>query len=183
MSAAPPVQRSPVQFPGKSGRRPWSTLLLREFAVRMFPGEQLLEQVRLGPTRSHLVGVTVTPALEAALRVSNWFADGVLCLPDKTLILEAKIKPNPSAVGQVLFYARLAIRTPIFQSRLSLPIQTAVLFAEADPDVTDFARALGVTVFTYTPMWIADYLQLVQFRARSSPPPEVASPSEPGQGS
>ncbi len=149
----------------------------------MFPGEQLLEQVRLGPTRSHLVGVTVTPALEAALRVSNWYADGVLCLPDKTLIIEAKIKPNPSAVGQVLFYARLAIRTPIFQSRLALPIQTAVLFAEADNDVSDFSRALGVTVFTYTPMWIADYLQLVQFRARSTLPQEAVSPDDGANGS
>ena len=166
--SATPQQRSPVSTPTRTGRRPWSTLLLREYSVRMFPGEQLVEQLRLGPTSSHLVGVTVTPALEAALRVSNWYADGVLFLPDKTLIIEAKIKPNPSAVGQVLFYRRLANRTPVFQSRLNLPIEAAVLFAEADNDVTDYARALGVVVFTFTPMWIADYLQLVQFRARSS---------------
>ena len=166
--SATPQQRSPVSTPTLTGRRPWSTLLLREYAVRMFPGEQLVEQLRLGPTSSHLVGVTVTPALEAALRVSNWYADGVLFLSDKTLIIEAKIKPNPSAVGQVLFYRRLANRTPVFQARLNLPIEAAVLFAEADNDVTDYARALGVVVFTFTPMWIADYLQLVQFRARSS---------------
>jgi hypothetical protein len=158
-------------------------MLLREWSARMFPGEQLLEQMRLGPTRSHLVGVTVTPALEAALRVNNWYADGVLFLADKTLIVESKIKPNPSAVGQVLFYARLAIRTPVFQSRLGLPIQTAVLFAEADNDVSDFARALGVAVFTHTPMWIADYLQLVQFRARSSLVEEPVSGPNPQEGS
>lgn len=158
-------------------------MLLREFSARMFPGEQLLEQVRLGPTRSHLVGVTVNAALEAALRVNNWYADGVLFLVDKTLIIESKIKPNPNAVGQVLFYARLAIRTPVFQNRLGLPIQTAVVFAEADSDVSDFARALGVQVFTYTPMWIADYLQLVQFRTRSTLVEEPVPPATTGEGS
>lgn len=181
--SATPQSRSPVAAPGPRGRRPWSTLLLREFSARMFAGEQLVEQMRLGPTSSHLIGVTVTPALEAALRVSNWYADGVLFLADKTLIFEAKIKPNPSAVGQALFYRRLAIRTPVFQSRLNLPIEACVLFAEADSDVSDFARALGVVVFTYTPMWIADYLQLVQFRARSSLIEEPVSSPSPPQGS
>jgi hypothetical protein len=158
-------------------------MLLREFSARMFPGVQLLEQVRLGPTRSYLVGVTVSPALENALRVSNWYADGVLFLPDKTLIIESKIRPNPSAIGQVLFYGRLAIRTPIFQSHLAMPIQTAALFAEVDQDVSDFARAMGVAVFSYTPMWIADYLQLVQFRARSTLVEEAVSATIPPTGS
>ena len=58
-----------------------------------------------------------------------------------------------------------------------------VLFAEADNDVSDFARALGVAVFTYTPMWIADYLQLVQFRARSSLVEEPVPPSPDVDGS
>ena len=63
MSSA--ATRSPVSVPGPTGRRPWSTELLREWASKRYPGEVLSEQVRLGPTSSQLSGVAVSPALEA----------------------------------------------------------------------------------------------------------------------
>jgi hypothetical protein len=155
-------------------------MLLRAWASRAYPGVPLSEQFRLGPTISHLVGVTVTPALEAALRVNNWYADAVLMLPFETLIVEAKVKPTPSAVSQVKFYADLLPRTPEMQNRLSLPINCTVLFAEDDPSVTSFAQRHGCRVAIYTPPWIADYLQLVQFRTRATSPPKA--PAEPSEG-
>jgi hypothetical protein len=143
-------------------------MLLRDFAARTFPGVPLWEQYRLGPTSSSLVGVEVTPALEAALRVSNWFADGILPAANETLVIEAKMKPTPAAISQVQFYAGLIGRTPGMSGRLNLPINTAVLFAESDPAVTAFAQAHGCRVYVYTPPWIADYLTQVQFRPRST---------------
>lgn len=143
-------------------------MLLREWAAKMHPGAQLLEQYRLGPTHASLPGVKITPALERALRVSNWFADGILMLSDKTLLIEAKVKPSPSAVGQALFYLRLAMRTPNLQTRIAMPIVPLVLWAERDDAVGDFARQLGCKVEIYTPMWITDYLHLVQLRNRST---------------
>lgn len=155
-------------------------MLLREWASRTFPAIALQEQFRLGPTTSHLVGVTVSPALEAALRVSNWFADGVLFAPTETLIIEAKVKPTPGAVSQVQFYADLLPRTPLMVNRLSLPIATQVLFAEDDPLVTSFAQRKGVRVAIYTPGWIADYLELVQFRFRAQRPSAASEEPSPG---
>ena len=70
MGASVPT-RSPVAVPGPTGRRPWSTILLREWASMRFPGVHLYEQVRLGPTSAKLIGVEVSPALERALRVEN----------------------------------------------------------------------------------------------------------------
>jgi len=166
--------RPPVAIPGPTGRRPWSTQLLREWAQVKHPGVTLIEQVRLGPTSARLVGVEVSPALERALRVENWYADGVLVLEHEVQIIEAKIKANPGAVGQVLFYLRLGFATPDLAPHLNRPFVPVVLFAEDDDQVTNFARQLGCRVELYTPPWIQDYLTQVQFRNRSTATPGSA---------
>ena len=89
MSSA--ATRSPVSVPGPTGRRPWSTELLREWASKRYPGEVLSEQVRLGPTSSQLSGVQVSPALEAMLRVNNWYADGLIIRASEVLLIESKM--------------------------------------------------------------------------------------------
>jgi len=136
-----------------------------------FPGVHLYEQVRLGPTSAKLIGVEVSPALERALRVENWYADGILQLPSEVLIIEAKVKATPGAIGQVKFYLRQAFRTPDLQPWMALPFVPVVLFAEDDSDVSNFARQEGCRVEIYTPQWIADYLTQVQFRNRVTAPP------------
>jgi hypothetical protein len=150
-------------------------MLLREWAANAYPGKQLFEQYRLGPTTAALVGVTVTPGLEAALRVMNWYADGVIYAPNETLLIEAKMKPNPSAVGQALFYLRLLPSTPQHNRQPYAPIVPVVLFAEDDATVRVFAQSLGVRVITYTPAWVEQYLTSVQLRSRqrSVPSPQV----------
>lgn len=166
--STPIETRSPVSVPGPKGRRPWSTILLRQWAAMKYPGVRLWEQVRLGPTICHLVGVTVTPALEAALRVDNWYADGILILPNEVLLIESKMEPTPAAVGQVQFYLRQAFRTPDLSNLLNIPFVPVVLFAEDDSDVSLFARQQGCRVEIWTPPWIADYLTQVQFRNRTT---------------
>ncbi|SRR5216683_3043349 len=162
--------RSPVSVPGPTGRRPWSTILLREWAAAKYPGQRLLEQVRLGPTMAKLVGVEVTPALEAALRVNNWYADGLIALEHEVLCIESKMKPNPGAVGQVLFYMRQMIATPDLQALMAIPFVPVVLFAEEDATVSAWARQMGCRVEVYTPAWIGDWLTQVQFRNRVTAP-------------
>lgn len=127
-----------------------------------------MEQVRLGPTSATLSGVQVSPALERALRVENWYADGLILTPSEILCVEAKVKANPSAVGQVLFYLRLMMATPEVQPFMAIPFVPVVLFGEDDAAVRNFALGLGCRVEIYTPPWIADYLTQVQFRVRGS---------------
>lgn len=169
MSATPP-ERSPVASPSKTGRRAWSTELVREWALKRYPGRPFFENLRLGPTEAHVYGVTISPAFERMLRVENWYADLVVPLDDSIQVIEAKVKANPGAVGQVLFYSRLVPSTPQLVELVNRPIQPVVLFAEDDTAVSNFARGLGVRVEIYTPPWIEDYLNQVQFRIRSTVP-------------
>jgi hypothetical protein len=176
---ASPITRSPVAVPGPTGRRPWSTILLREWAAAKYPGYRLWEQVRLGPTEVKLVGVHIDAALENAIRVENWYADGVIQLPNEILFVEAKMQPTPAASSQVRFYIREAMRTPALQQLMAIPFVPVLLFAEDDADVTAFCRQDGCRVELYTPSWIADYITQVELRNRKTPIPSATI--EPGE--
>ena len=176
--AAPPIVMRPTPFPnGARSRVPASSMLLQEWVSAKFAGAQVFYELRLGPTSKSLVGVQVSPTLEAMLRVSNWYADAVVVLPSEILVIEAKVDPNPGAVGQVLFYRTLIYSTPALQLYTTMPVSPVVLFAEDDSGVTPFARGLGVRVEIYTPTWIADYLNRQQFRNRSIVPSVTPSPN------
>jgi len=149
-------------------------MLLQEWVTQKYPAAQVFYELRLGPTTKTLLGVQVSPALEAMLRVANWYADCVVIAPAEILVIEAKVDPDPGAVGQVLFYRTLIYSTPSLQGYTTMPVQPVVLFAENDSGVTPFARGLGCRVEIYTPPWIATYLEQRQFRNRST-----ASPGAP----
>jgi hypothetical protein len=177
MSATPTI--TPGGIPdGKRRRTPASTMLLHEWVTIRYPRALVFYQLRLGPTARQLINVEVTPALEAMLRVANWYADAVILTESEGLMVEAKVEPNPSAIGQALFYLRLYWSTPELAQFSHLPFSPVVLFAESDPAVTDFARSLGVRTEIYTPPWIATYLEQVQFRGRGSRSPAPPGPVE-----
>lgn len=177
MGAGPTI--TPGGIPdGKRRRTPASTMLLHEWVSLHYPNALVMYQLRLGPTNRSLVNVEVTPALERMLRVANWYADAVILDQGEGLMVEAKVEPNPSAIGQALFYLRLYWQTPELAGYAHLPFTPLVLFAENDPAVTDFARSLGVRVEIYTPPWIAQYLEQVQFRGRGSRSPSPTGPVE-----
>jgi len=170
--AAPPIVMRPTPFPnGTRSRIPASSKLLQEWVLLKYPLAQVFYELRLGPTQKHLVGVQVSPVLEAMLRVANWYADSVVVTPTEVLVIEAKVDPDPGAVGQVLFYRSLIYSTPALGGYITMPVMPVVLFAEDDSGVTPFARGLGCRVEIYTPPWIATYLETRQFRNRSTPSP------------
>lgn len=170
MSATPPSTRGPIAPVGPTGRKPWSTMLLREWAARRYPGVPLIEQLRLGPTESTLNGQSVSPAMQRMLAVYNWYADGVLVLDDQVLCIESKLRATPTAISQVEFYLQQMIRTADLQKYMSRPFVPVVLWAVDDPAVSNFARSRGIRVEVYTPPWIEEYLNTVLFKNRSTPP-------------
>lgn len=175
MGAVPASRATPLGAPTRTGRKPWSTWLLRQWSAARHPGVTLLEQFRLGPTSAFVAGVQISPEFERMLRVNNWYADGVLETADEVLIVESKMKPSPGAVGQVQFYLRLAFATPGLFGAMHKPFHAVVLFAENDPAVSAFATAQNCRVEIFSPNWIEEYLQLVQFRNRSTSPNLSAS--------
>lgn len=168
MAGQPPQVTMQVQAipAGKRRQKHGSTLLLHEWASMRYPTQEKFYELRLGPTRRELVGVTVSPALEAALRVANWYADLLVIDGDELVVIEAKVAPDPSAVGQVLWYSTLIRSTPSLATYATKAVTPVVLWAERDDSLNAWVRSMGVRVELYTPPWIGQYLAQRQF-----PPP------------
>jgi hypothetical protein len=145
--------------------------MLREWVSLHGWQQQAIYELRLGPTPQTLIGVTVSPQLEAMLRVALWYADLVVPTPTELLVVEAKVQPKPGAVGEALWYSRLVPTTPELAAYAHLPVVPVVLFGESNEILNAWARTLGVRVELYTPPWIAEYLSTRQFRNRNTPSP------------
>jgi len=135
-----------------------STKMLQEWADARYGVGVGFYELRLGPTSRAAPGIQLTPALEAALRVTNWYADLIVPTATTLDVIEAKLEPNPSAVGQVLWYSHLVPSTPDLAAYSRLPIRPIVVFGQADAAVTAWARSFGILVELYSPTWLVDYL-------------------------
>lgn len=157
--------------PGTRRNARAETQMLHEWVSLHGWQAQAIYELRLGPTSRVLSGVTVSPQLEAMLRVANWYADLIVPTGTELLVVEAKVEPKPSAAGEVLWYSALVRSTPVLAQYSNLPVTPVVLFGEIDAELGTFINSLGVRVEYYTPPWIADYLATRQFRNRSTPLP------------
>ncbi len=160
--------------PGRRIAKNAETRLLHEWVAMRYPAAQVFYELRLGPTDRSLVGRVVTPELERMLRVANWYADALILTQVEGLMVEAKVEPKPRAVGEVLWYMELLLTTPDLAPYRHIPVSPVCLFAERDVRFEAWARRLGVRVEIFSPPWIEDYLNRIQFRGRG-----VRSPSPP----
>jgi len=170
--AAPPTTIEPTAIPPGARRAAKAeTQMLHEWVSLHGWQAQAIYELRLGPTPQTLVGVAVSPQLEAMLRVALWYADLVVPTANELLVVEAKVQPKPGAVGEALWYSTLVPTTPVLAAYAHLPVVPVVLFGESNDMLNTWARSLGVRVELYTPPWIAEYLSTRQFRNRSTPLP------------
>ncbi len=155
-----------------------STRLLHEWA-QMQPWESPPSyELRLGPTTQSVAGVQLSPAIEAMLRRSNWYADLVGLVPHELLVIEAKVVANPAAIGQLEFYVTLISSTPALRNYLDRLIVPVLLVAVDDDAIHQWALSKGIRVATYAPSWIEDYLTQKHFRRRKINAGIVANAAE-----
>jgi len=163
-----------------------SSRLLHEFIRLNYAANHTYYELRLGPTTLLVPGVQLTPSIEAALRVRNWYADAVTISPLGIMVWEAAMLASPSKISQVLHYVSLIRTTPVLNDFTTLPVRPAVLFAVDDPTVHAAAVAAGVEVFVYSPFWVEQYLELKYFNRRHGPPARFlfgqSKPFGPGYG-
>jgi hypothetical protein len=134
-------------------------------------------RVRLGSLPWNL-GTSETDTPEARL-VHNAFArwaDAVVFLPDRTLVVEAKLVAHPMALAQLELYKRLIPASPYLNLRPDLPIETVLLYAKEDVIVSQLAREKGITLAQYDPPWVDEYLATLGRRKTSAPAAQELAP-------
>jgi hypothetical protein len=112
--------------------------------------------------------------------VHNAFArwvDAIVALPDRTLLVEAKIVAHPGALSQLMLYERLIPDSFGLNLRKDKPIEKVLLFAKDDPLVSQMALELGITIVQFHPEWIDEKLASKFARQRSAPRPQSLAPA------
>ncbi len=100
-------------------------------------------RVRLGPLPDH--------EHARAFMVTLRFADAIFIENGEVNIVEAKLKPNAGAVGQLLQYKDLFPSTPEFSSFSHFPIKMWLLTPVIALDIVEMCSKYGIIYEVWTP--------------------------------
>jgi len=77
------------------------------------------------------------------------YADIVLIEDGQLIIVEAKLRPNAEAIGQLQLYSKLIRLTPEFEKFNDLPIKLILLTTMLDLPISELCSNLGITYEIY----------------------------------
>jgi len=151
----------------KPTRKKWEPRELRlcsEFLERFYPGYEHRVHVHVGSTPFRKEGKFYSDATARLLGEFRRWADAVVIMPDRLVLIEVKIIPQPGAISQIKHYKRLLPKTPELWEHREKPIDMRLVFAVDDPVVSDQARDEGILVTIFCPEWIPEYLSELEAR-------------------
>lgn len=152
---------------------------MNEWLQATYPRDHWSTHVRLG---SLPLGTNTENLDDAETRMihgtfARW-ADAIVALPDRTLLVEAKVVAHPNAIAQLMVYRELVPFTPTIKIRSSVPIEPVMLYARPDDIVLTVAAQHSITCIQYDPPWIDDYLRTLALRKQQAPrAQQMAAPS------
>ena len=130
--------------------------LVSEWVAVTYPRARYRLRTRLGPLPE------LSPELEAMgisrniYTVVRHWADCLVFLQDKTVIVEGKIRWKPEGLGQLITYRRMFFETPEYTDRWDLPVELVALYAYITPDNMELLKDFEITPVEYRPKWISD---------------------------
>jgi len=137
-------------------RRPREELeerLVSEYMVEKHPNARHMIRVRLGPIPTGMPTGMPTGVPTTIYGVVRHWADGIAIYPDKIVLIEAKLKLRPEAVGQLLIYEQILPNTPELATDAEKKHVLELVYVQGDPDVQDYAQKQGITCIRYAPDW------------------------------
>lgn len=146
--------------------------LLSEYLAFAYPGKRVILQPRLGQPGPQTNGVELSAAELRFIGVWRRYPDAVVLLPDRVVIVECSLKPDPGKISMVDLYARLFPMTPEFDEYRSYPIERLLVWGVPDGATEALAREGGIRVVVYQPAWVLDWLN--GLRARDKRTAQVA---------
>lgn len=147
--------------PDKRDWQPREQRLVSEFVARFYPDHESRTHVHLGSTPPRLKGRYATDEEARLLGVFRRWADALVFLPDRIILIEGKILPQPGVISQLKLYEELIPKTPELAEHKSKPIEKVLVCAIEDRLISELARREGVTVRIFHPAWIDKYMKIV----------------------
>ena len=115
----------------------------------------IASNVRLGNYPLHLVGQLPPGVSPESLSSYRRYVDAAVILPDKVILVEAKIVLQQGARDALQAYAKLWPSTPEYKLYSKLPVKLLIVAAVIDPIFKQMAEADGIQVVQYSPPWLS----------------------------
>lgn len=148
--------------------------LVGEWLAEFHAGSYYQTRVRLGslPLGTNLDALDDGEARLVHSAFARW-VDAIVALPDRTLLVEAKLVAHPGALSQLKLYERLVPQSFGLNVRSDKPLELVLLYAKEDPLVTQIAIEMGIRPVQFHPAWVDEKLSTKFARQRSAPRPQV----------
>lgn len=127
---------------------------------------------RVGPALTTLPAGSDYATAQNAAYVRNRWTDAIVVYPDKVLIVEAKLDPDPGIFSQLIHYCRMFRLDPTFAQTNNLPVTLVALVYRDDPQVGIEAPWFGIQWIVYQPN-LADFPPAYQTISQLA---QIASP-------
>ena len=153
----------------KPARKKWEPRemrLLSEYLERFHPGYEHRIHVHVGSVPFRSEEGKFSDSTARLLGEFRRWADAVVIMPDRIILVEVKIVPQPGVISQIEHYAELLPKTPELIEHRSKPITMQLVFAIDDPVISARARTKGILVTIFCPQWVLDYLKSLEIRKR-----------------
>jgi len=153
-------------------KRKWQAREMRlvsEYLAANYADYTTQTRVRLGSVHSDLHPEKLSPAELRAVGVWRRWADAIVVMPDRLILIEAAIRPNPGDISQLELYEHLLPKTPELAEHSGKRIEKVLLYALEDPVIVAMARERGIRVVYFRPAWVEEYLAILYPRERRSP--------------
>jgi len=128
---------------------PLENRLVWEYMIKYHPRALQWRRVRLGPYPEQ-----EKSKLYSVLR--RW-ADCVFVENKTVYILEAKMRAEPGAIGQLELYKKLFPDTPEFYQFRKYPIKLIFLTTIRDKVVEKLCKEKGIQYIVYSPAWVKEW--------------------------
>jgi len=139
--------------------------LVSEWVAATYPRARYRLRTRLGPLPELSEDLKALGISRNIYTVVRHWADCLIFLDDRTIIVEGKIKWKPEGLGQLITYRRMFYETPEYTDRWDLPVELVALYAYITTDNMELLKDFEITPVEYRPKWISDaYIE----RARRS---------------
>jgi hypothetical protein len=152
--------------------------LVAEYLAANYSAFYYQTRVRLGSLPAS-VSTDNLDDMEAKLVHSAFarWADAVVVMPDRTLLIEAKVICHPTAIAQLMLYKRLLPFSAQLNLRREVPVIPVLLYARPDPLVIQLGIEQGIEPVQYDPPWVEDYLLTRFARQRQAPREQQMAPA------
>jgi len=154
---------------GKRNWQPREMRMVSEYLLSHYGDYSYKMRVRLGSTPPPAPGRFRSQVEERMVGLWRRWADAVVFKPDRVIIIEAAIKPDPGDITKLQLYKRLFPHTAELQRFANLPLALELVYALEDAVVLELAREAEIKVVYFKPDWVDDYLSILYPRERRAP--------------